>query len=336
MKKTLSAVLLTAFSVLCLCAGEQLWDGSLDTVKLTSGNKLKDVSVKTEDGVLDVSATSEGPSVTYVSVEIRVKPFKLAGKSLAFDVWSDQPKTTDAFYVRLQDAKRRNILSFQQWNTPLKAQPENRFVQPGFSNRLMRWEATEIKADENTDADRIVFFIGSRGDGKKMSLKIRNIELADAAALPEKPAGKAVPSNGVGCVSAAALDNGVLTVKTLVVDPGIIYTFTTIPFSGSLAGKKLVLTAGVDVPNVVGAFYVRGYNAKKQCILSYKSWTKELKTEPRTFTFTPGQNSSGLGWEADRVTKDADQQLASLEIITGCSKQYKKQFTLTVRDIRLE
>ena len=210
MKKTLSAVLLTAFSVLCLCAGEQLWDGSLDTVKLTSGNKLKDVSVKTEDGVLDVSATSEGPSVTYVSVEIRVKPFKLAGKSLAFDVWSDQPKTTDAFYVRLQDAKRRNILSFQQWNTPLKAQPENRFVQPGFSNRLMRWEATEIKADENTDADRIVFFIGSRGDGKKMSLKIRNIELADAAALPEKPAGKAVPSNGVGCVSAAALDNGVL------------------------------------------------------------------------------------------------------------------------------
>jgi len=335
MKKMLGTFLLTAACTL-LCAGEPLWDGSLDTVKLTSGNKLKDVSVKAEDGVLDVSATSEGASVTYVSVEIRVKPFKLAGKSLAFDVWSDQSKTTDAFYVRLQDAKRRNILSFQQWNTPLKAQPESRFVQPGFSNRLMRWEAGVVKADENTDADRIVFFIGSRGDGKKMNLKVKNIELADATPMPEKPAGKAVPSNGVGCLSVAALDNGTLTVNTLVLDPGIVYTFTTIPFTGSLAGKKLVLTAGVNVPDTAGAFYVRGYNAKKQCILSYKSWTKELKTEPRTFTFTPGQNSSGLSWEADRVTKDVDQQLASLEIITGCSKQFKKQFTVTVRDIRLE
>ena len=238
--------------------------------------------------------------------------------------------------MRLQDAKRRNILSFQQWNTPLKAQPEPRIFQPGFTNRTMKWEASEIKAEADADADRIVFFIGSRGDSKKMSLKVKNIELADAIPMPEKPAGKAVPSSGVGCLSSAALDNGTLTVNTLILDPGIVYTFTTIPFSGSLAGKKLVLTASVNVPDTVGAFYVRGYNAKKQCILSYASWTKELKTGPRTFTFTPGQNSSGLRWEADRVAKNAAQDLASLEIITGCGKQFKKQFTVTVRDIRLE
>ena len=187
MKKLLWTVLCAVGLSACLCAGEKLWDGSLDSVKLDWGKQLPDVSVKAENGVLDISATSRGKSVTYISVEIAVKPFKLGGKSISFDAWSSEGQTTDTFYFRAQDAKKRNLLSFQQWGAPLKSSPDTRIFSPGISVPKMKWEPEMIKAKPDADICRLVFYIGSRGDGRKMNLKIRNIELVEAVLpKPEK------------------------------------------------------------------------------------------------------------------------------------------------------
>ena len=188
MKKLLGTVLCAVGLSACLCAGEKLWDGAPDSVKLAWGKELPDVSVKAENGVLDISATSRGKSVTYVSVEIAVKPFKLGDRRISFDAWSSEGKTTDAFFFRAQDAKKRNVLSFQRWRTPLKPSPEPRLFSPGVSVPEMIWEPAMIKAEPDAEIRRLVFFIGSRGDGRKMNLKLRNIELVSA--VSSKPGKK--------------------------------------------------------------------------------------------------------------------------------------------------
>jgi len=180
MKKLLWTVLCAVGLSACLCAGEKLWDGSLDSVKLDWGKQLPDVSVKAENGVLDISATSQGKSMTYVSVVIAVKPFKLGDKRISFDAWSSEGMTPDTFYFRAQDAKKQNILSFQQGRSPLKSSPATRLFSPGVSEPKMKWESGLIKASPDAEIRRLVFFIGSRGDGKKMTLKLRNIELVSA------------------------------------------------------------------------------------------------------------------------------------------------------------
>ena len=187
MKKLLWTVLCAAGLSACLCAGEKLWDGTPDAVKQEWGKQLPDVSVKAENDVLDISATSQGKSMTYVSVVIAVKPFKLGDKSISFDAWSSEGMTPGTFYFRAQDAKKQNILSFQQGRSPLKSSPETRLVSPGVSVPKMKWESGMIKASPDAEISRLVFFIGSRGDGKKMNLKIRNIELVSAGLpKPEK------------------------------------------------------------------------------------------------------------------------------------------------------
>ena len=74
--KKLFLIMLTALCGAAVFA-EALWDGDLSTVSLQAGKKLQDVSVKTEDGALLITGTSEGNSVTYIAVEVRVKPFVL-------------------------------------------------------------------------------------------------------------------------------------------------------------------------------------------------------------------------------------------------------------------
>ena len=184
MKKLLWTVLCAVGLSACLCAGEKLWDGSPDSVKLDWGKQLPDVSVKVENGVLDISATSRGKSVTYVSVVIAVKPFKLGDKSISFEAWSSEGMMPDAFFFRAQDAKKLNLLSFQWWRSPLKFSPETRLFSPGVSVPKMMWESEMIKARPDAEIRRLVFFIASRGDGKKMNLKLRNIELVSAV-LPK-------------------------------------------------------------------------------------------------------------------------------------------------------
>ena len=180
MKKLLWTVLCAVGLSACLCAGEKLWDGSLDPVKISMGRQLPGFSVKAENGVLDISAVSRGNSVSYICAEIAVKPFKLGDKCISFTVWSSEGLTVDAFYFRAQAEKKRNVLSFQQWTTPLKSSPENRLFAPGVSVPKMKWESEMITAKPDAEIRRLVFFIGSRGDGKKMTLKLRNIELVSA------------------------------------------------------------------------------------------------------------------------------------------------------------
>ena len=84
--KKLVMVLALALCGTAMMAATSLWDGDLAYVSLQSGKKLQDVSVKTEDGALLISGTTEGNSVTYISVEIRVKPFVIGDKYLTMEI----------------------------------------------------------------------------------------------------------------------------------------------------------------------------------------------------------------------------------------------------------
>ncbi|MBO5688713.1 MAG: hypothetical protein J6S73_02195 [Lentisphaeria bacterium] len=330
---------LTMFIALCGMAvfAEPLWDGDLSTVSLQAGKKLQDVSVKTEDGALLITGTSEGNSVTYIAVEIRFKPFVLGNQLISMDVSSDDSKTTNSFYVRLQNAKRQNVLSFQQWGNPLKETPVKYHLIHGGAYPVMKWEPEEIKAPATDLVDRIVFFIGTRGDGKPMSVKIKNIERSGDAmqSLPERT-GQPLSVSANASLARAVKDGDTVFTDSLVLSDQVSYTYVQVPFSGDLTGKKLAFTGATSTPGITGALYVRGYNSKKECILSYASWGGLLKADAKEFILTPGQSGNGLKWEADRVKAGAAQELNKLEFIIGTNKNANKRMSAEFKNIHLQ
>ncbi|MBQ7393559.1 MAG: hypothetical protein IJV89_04320 [Lentisphaeria bacterium] len=334
MKKSLFTVAL----MLCGLAvfAETLWDGDLASVTLDFGKKLQDVSVKTEDGSLLISGTSEGNSVTYISAEIRVKPFVLGDKFVTMEVSSDDAKTTEAIYIRLQNARRKNVLSFQRWASPLKEKGEKYYLQQAVSYPTMKWETAEIKAPVTDPIDRIVIFIGTRGDGKPLSVKVKNIELNDAMGkLPIRP-GEIRPVSGNDSLARAFKDGNTVYIDAIPLTDAVAYTYVKIPFKGDLTGKKLVFSGMTSAPQTAGALYVRGYNSKKECILSYGSWGGLLKGTSQIFTLTPGQNSCGLKWETDRAKTGAAQDLAQLELIIGAKGKKEQAVNAVFENIQLQ
>ena len=348
MKKLLWTVLCAAGLSACLCAGEKLWDGSPASVKLVWGKELPDVSVKAENGVLDISAASRGKSVTYVSVEIAVKPFKLDGRRISFDAWSSEEKTTDAFFFRAQDAKKRNILSFQRWRTPLKSSPETRLFSPGVSVPEMMWESKMIKASPDAEISRLVFFIGSRGDGKKMNLKLRNIELVGAVS----PKPSAMPGAGEklwdGSPESVKLDwgkelpdvsvkaeNGVLDISAASRGKSVTYVSVEIavkPFK--LDGRRISFDAWSSEEKTTDAFFFRAQDAKKRNILSFQRWRTPLKSSPETRLFSPGVSVPKMKWESEMIKADPDARISRLVFFIGSHGDGRKM-NLKLRNIEL-
>lgn len=330
---------LTAVAMLCGMAvmAEALWDGDLSSVTLQSGNKLQDVSVKTEDGALLITGTTEGNSVTYINVEIRVKPFVLGNRSISMEFCSDDPKTTETLYVRAQNAKRKSIMSFQRWGCPLTETFRKFVFIPGTSYPSMKWEAAVATAPVTDPIDRILIFIGARGDGKPISVKVKNISVSDEAKnpFPMRP-GQLLESPSNDCLSRVVKNGDTVYIDGIPQTNIVTYIYGQVPFTGDLTGKKLVMTASTATPAVTDALYIRGYNAKRQCILSFRSWGHILKNGPKTLTLTPGQNSSGLQWEPDRVKPGLDQNLTKLELIIGTNKNMHKLMSAEFKDIKIQ
>ena len=294
-------------------AAEALWDGALDRLSLREGAKLKEVSVKSEDGTLVINALSEGDSVTYVCLQIPTTPCFVTGKRLSLEAWSDTPKETIGFYVRALTADNRKVLSFQKWDV-LTDRPEVFVLTPGTNGRL-RWESTEVQAPDG-EITKLWIYIGARGNGKKMNLRIRDLKwiddpLAEFRAQPGRDLagstnGQAFERNGVIAAEAAA-GTGTVT-----------YFDFQLPIEPvSVEGKQLNFTAWSKTPDLTKALYVRGYNAAGECILSYKSWNGLLAAEPKEFRLAIGQNASGLVWEPEMVKDTADKKLTQLRFYIG-------------------
>ncbi len=329
-------LMLSGFAAAAVLYGaDALWDGNLGKVSLREGAKLKEVSAKTDaNGLIEVNAKSEGDSVTYVCIQVDVPPFKIGDKALSLRASSDTPKDTAAFYVRGISADGRKVLSYQRWGS-LTAEPKTIELIPGNSD-AMTWETAEIKAPLDTEITKLWIYIGARGDAKPMNLHVGDFKLVESKLPPPPASGTLLKGEGPGV---ASLENNVITAKAKgganATDKDVTYFRFELPFTGDITGKSLLFTASTANPGVTGAFYVRGYNADKQCILSFMSWSNQLAAAPRDFVLTPGKNSSGLNWEAAMVKPDAKPELAKLEFFIGSRGNALKDFSAKIENIRL-
>lgn len=322
-------------------AENSIWQGDLAKATLREGAKLKDISVKAdEQKLLNINATSEGDSVTYVSAIIDVAPFKVAGKALALQAWSDTPAETVGFYVRGLDKNNKKVISYQAWNR-LRNQPETFILVPGRNSSGMMWEAGEVQVPADTEISKLQVYIGARGPGKKMTLKFGDVKLVDAPAAPAAKAAAPAPAvklagairpSGPGKVTES---NGVYTATATAGKDVVTYFSWRMPFTADLAGRTLRFTAETSTPELTKAFYVRGYNAKGECTLSYMSWQGLLGKAPKEFILVPGQNSEGLVWEKAVAKAAGDPKLATLEFYIGTRGNAGKTFDGKIGNIRV-
>jgi hypothetical protein len=333
MKKTL----LTLASALALAAGasaaESLWDGTIGPVKLREGAKLVNVSAKAEAEVLTVNAVSEGDPMRMnnVSVEVAVTPFVLGDRALALDVWSDQPATTESFYVRGVTADNKIVLSFMRSGI-LTSYVRNLVLVPE-RTALLKWESDRIQAPLTAPIAKLWFYMTARGGGKKMNLNLSEIRLVPLPADLPALTGTELKCEGVGD---ARESGGVVTALATAHKGGVVYFNWYVPFTGKIEGKKLCFTASTATPATTHAFYVRGYNAKDECILSYKNWNRILTAEPKEFQLTVGSTSAGMEWEPPEVKANpSDRELVKLRFFIGTRNSDGKLYGAKIENIRL-
>jgi hypothetical protein len=329
MKKTLLTLIaaLTAGTL----AAEPLWSGAPETVKLREGAKLADVATKAENGVLTIGGVSEGDDkkMTYICAEIAVTPFVIGDRALALDLRSETPATTEGLFVRGMTADNKVVLSFTKWGI-LSEKVRNLILIPGKTG-LLKWESDRIQAPLDAEITKLWVYICVRGGGKKMNLSVSGIRLIDRPADVPELVGAELKGFGVG----EARDNhGVITAAATAHKDGAIYFSWFVPFSGEAAGNTLAFSASTLTPETTQAFYVRGYNAKEECILSYGSWNKLLTGEPKEFKLKLGGDASGMKWEPAEVKVTADQQLAKLRFYIGTRDNDGRSFDAKIENLR--
>lgn len=108
---------------------------------------------------------------------------------------------------------------------------------------------------------------------------------------------------------------------------------TTAPVD--MRGKALVFDAWSSTPDKSKALYVRGYNAKGECVLSWMSWAGPLKGQPVTFTCAPSLSGSGLGWEPAMVKNPDRSAVVKWEFYTGTGEA-GAAYDLYLDNLRLE
>ena len=99
--------------------------------------------------------------------------------------------------------------------------------------------------------------------------------------------------------------------------PGNVYLSINLPIEPTdFTDRALVLDAATSTPEHSRAFYVRGYDAAGRMVMSWMSWDGRLASEAQQFRLTPGEDSDGLRWEADRIRGERS-SVVRLELITG-------------------
>ena len=102
-----------------------------------------------------------------------------------------------------------------------------------------------------------------------------------------------------------------------------------------LTHKGLLVDVWTSVPNVARAFYVRGYDAQKRCVLSWMSWAGLLDAEPTTFVLLPGRSTSGMKWEPYKATSDDVTAVTTLRFYVG-AKAVSSPFDLFINNVRTQ
>lgn len=106
------------------------------------------------------------------------------------------------------------------------------------------------------------------------------------------------------------------------------------PFDMS-SSRALVLDAWTSEPANSKALYVRGYDAKGQCVVSWSSWGGELRAEKTTFRFVPGLSTGSMRWESAEIKSEDRSAITMLRFYTGTGIE-GVPFNMYVDNIRTE
>jgi len=100
-------------------------------------------------------------------------------------------------------------------------------------------------------------------------------------------------------------------------------------------GQALVFDAATSTPAESQALYVRGFDAESNCVLSWTSWSGQLRAEAQTWTLHPGLPSGGLAWESEYVKSDDRSAVTELVFFVG-THNAGVEFDMVLDNIRLE
>lgn len=106
-----------------------------------------------------------------------------------------------------------------------------------------------------------------------------------------------------------------------------------IPATDFTGGVTLRLDAASSTPDQSQALYVRGYNAARECVLSWTSWGGLLTDQMQSFELHPGMSYAGMAWEADAVEGRAPLGVVRLRIYTG-TRNAGQAFDIFVDNVR--
>jgi len=116
--------------------------------------------------------------------------------------------------------------------------------------------------------------------------------------------------------------------------PGNTYLSIYLPIEPiDFTDRALVFDAASSTPDRSRALYVRAYDERGNIVMSWQSWDGRLATEAQQFTLVPGEDSSGLKWEPQRIESEDRSAVVRLEFITGTGED-NVYFNLTVDNVR--
>jgi outer membrane protein assembly factor BamB len=100
-------------------------------------------------------------------------------------------------------------------------------------------------------------------------------------------------------------------------------------------GQALVFDASTSTPAEAQALYVRGFDAEGNCVMSWTSWSGQLRASKKTYTLHTGLPSGGLAWESEKVESDDRSAVTSLVFYVG-THNAGVEFDMVLDNIRVE
>ena len=298
MKKILCQLLL--FSAL-LCGAESVIPERVMFAHTEKGMKASAL-ITPEGGLTFKGSVNYSGKFGYLISRVKVKPFKLTGKSLALTIRS-QYHPQDSFYIKAFDASGKIVASFV---TGQNLSDLNAMIcTPGSTAAGVKYIASDVKADPDAEIVQITFYFCRKGPAPDFDAEVSKIELlprsksSSVSPAPQNLPGKIKLYKINGCRVPGATAKADMTADGKLSFSGdvrynkydyLIANVAVRPFI--LAGHSLSLK--VKFKNFVpgDSFYVKAQDANGKTVASF--YTRRDLTNPATLICTPGRSSGGM------------------------------------------
>ncbi len=279
----------------------------------------------------------------YLISRIKVKPFSLAGKSLALTICSPQYCDRDSFYVKASDASGKFVASFATFN-PV-TDPSAMICTPGSSAAGVTYIAKDVKSDPDAEITALTFYFCRKGPAPDFNAEVSNIRLIDRAAKSSISPEVQTSEGAVKLyrVARAVVPNGKadtviapdqsITIKGEVNYQKYNYQISDVevrPFA--IAGKSLSLD--VQAANYVDndGFYIKGLNADNKIVFSF-CCRKDI-SGGLTLVGTPGSNGGNVVNIPGDIKAPEDSPVVKLRFYSG-RRGPDKPIEIKVKNIKL-